>query len=508
MAVLFIGDNWLMASAIVGFLRACELSGKDWEGWIKGRKLEVPDSVWQEMGSILGEALFKEACLKSSVENYIRDLKSSKNKNKNKNPYDVFVLSLIGDFHNNSVLTNPSSIKSNSSIQELENWLKGEAIELLESEEEFKNQLKDKIKKAVEEALGKLKGESENAPLCFFCRERKTYKYKNKWRTFDVVHFTPLSASPETIANFFYNGKNTMYLCIDCEKLLFFSSLAYTKVGENYTFAYLPEENLKAIYDANNVLIKEKKITKNFIRHILKRKVEYSYKNVYIVEIQKIGQAKANIHVFTFDNRLLPALYEYLVGYPQGFFGEIFDIFLDYITSGKSLYEMVNYILLGFFFDKNKKYSESSFTQRLINLGKSFKFLPNKLTYFIMFQEYLTSEEGKDMGEKQISWAYAEGKKLYEKLVRKYGEKNVKKRVQTLSYRILEAVRRKDTDVFVQSIIRAYLELETEVPALFKEALVDKNFNRIAYAFLIGLNGGRTDGGKSEGEVGEALGEE
>jgi len=84
-------------------------------------------------------------------------------------------------------------------------------------------------------------------------------------------------------------------------------------------------------------------------------------------------------------------------------------------------------------------------------------------------------------------------KKLYSE------NERTQKKLEPLTYRLLEAVRRKDKEYFIHNLIRAYLEVEKEIPYFFKEALDDKNFSMIAYAFIIGLNS--EEKGKAEEEV-------
>lgn len=84
-----------------------------------------------------------------------------------------------------------------------------------------------------------------------------------------------------------------------------------------------------------------------------------------------------------------------------------------------------------------------------------------------------------------INWAFGAGRALK----RLYSEnERTQKKLEPLTYRLLEAVRRKDKEYFIHNLIRVYLEVEKEIPSFFKEALDDKNFSMIAYAFLIGLN--------------------
>ena len=84
-----------------------------------------------------------------------------------------------------------------------------------------------------------------------------------------------------------------------------------------------------------------------------------------------------------------------------------------------------------------------------------------------------------------IDQAFDEGKKLKGFYTE---DPNKEKKLEALIYRLLEAIRRKDKGYFIHNLIRAYLEVEREIPDVIKESLDDKNFNMIAYAFLIGLN--------------------
>ena len=102
--------------------------------------------------------------------------------------------------------------------------------------------------------------------------------------------------------------------------------------------------------------------------------------------------------------------------------------------------------------------------------------------------------EDKEKVSKQINWAYSEGLALKEIYEQSMGKEKASRKVEGISYRLLDAVRRRDTDAFQQNLIRAYLEAEREIPYIFVEALKDGNFNRIAYAFLIGLNGKSKEG--------------
>jgi CRISPR-associated protein Cas5t len=84
-----------------------------------------------------------------------------------------------------------------------------------------------------------------------------------------------------------------------------------------------------------------------------------------------------------------------------------------------------------------------------------------------------------------IYLAFNEGKKLKSHYIRSEGNQ---KKIEELTYKLLEAIRRKDQGYFSQNLIKAYLRVEKEIPYFFVEVLNDKNFSMIAYAFLMGLN--------------------
>jgi hypothetical protein len=154
-------------------------------------------------------------------------------------------------------------------------------------------------------------------------------------------------------------------------------------------------------------------------------------------------------------------------------------------------------LVSGFARGKSYENIEGKTTEsRIISAGKSLKSLNKNLTFFIEFQETLNGRGVSTMN--YIDWAYQEGKKLKANYISAMGKEKAKKKVETLTYRLLDTVRRKDKEHFAQNIIRAYLEVEKEIPYLFKEALKDEEFNMIAYSFIIGLNSQERKEGKEE----------
>jgi len=480
MGVRFYVDSWLTASAGVGLLRVLEIAGCGLEDFVRGNTIELDEEVFRNLPEVYSGYLLKDL----SLERFEEILENRKEKF---NLYNAVVYEKINDFFSNSPLTNPAGTKR-----------VGKAFnKLLEREENIQNLFtegKKLIAKFIEEKFLEILNFQRSERTCFFCKERKAYKKKGKVKVFDATNFTPLAASLDTVENLFWEGRSNMYLCPECEIFLYFSAFGFqrTPMG-TYLFVHMPDlESAKKINDLlkteadlrsfmNKTIVEASKILEG-------RKADWILRNIYVVEIEKVGDAQANVYTLSISPRLARAIRENIKDFPKAF-NDTFRIFLDYIYSGKSLYEFIYKILSGFFYKSRYKKLMKGMDAKLVRKGTGFKdFLPPNLTYFIKFQEVLDMEN-KEKVNKQVNWAYSEGLALKEIYEQSMGKEKAGRKIEGISYRLLDAVRRRDTDAFQQNMIRAYLEAEREIPYIFVEALKDGSFNRIAYAFLIGLNG-------------------
>jgi len=474
--VKFYAGNWLMASACVGVLKVLEAQGQNVENLVEEKTLRIPKDLWKKLPEIYADYLLKdkEEVLEASYE-------KSKDKS-NFNPYNVLILPNLGDFHNNSPFTN----QSHKYIKELKGMYSENIEKVLEK-------VKTSFLKAYEKFLSVTKNTSST---CFFCHERQAKNFV------DATSFTPLFASPDTLRNFIWDP---MPICKECEFLLYFTSVGFYKSNGKYLFVYIPDDLLET-YRLNQILSTKKEIEQeklgrawSVIKHVLeleKQKSSWILENIYFVEIEKVGDATANIYSFHISPNLAEAISQLIGKYPKNL-QHIFSDFLFYIYTGKSLYEFLFLLLSGFIKKESyKNLKVGTIESRIVQAGKNLKYLSSNLLFFINFQEVLNMNEQKDY----TNWAFRAGKEL-KALYKK--DPSTRKKLEPLTYRLLEAIRRKDKDYFIQNLIRAYLEVEKEIPYLFKEALNDKNFNMIAYAFLIGLNSEEERGKEDETNKGE-----
>ncbi len=459
--VRFYAGNWLMASACVGVLKVLENAEEDIEKYVEERSLTLPKELWQRLPELYAEYLLKDAehTLRASYE---------KEKDKSKfNPYNVIILRSLGDFYENSPFTNPALRYITK--------LKGVSIEDIN---QVKNQVKSSFIEGYEYFLSKA---VETSQTCFFCHERQAKNFV------DATNFTPLFASIEKRRNLFWD---LIPICKECEFLLYFASAGFYRSAGKYLFVYVPDDLLET-YRLNLILSTEKEIEQeklgrvwSVVRYVLdleKQKSSWVLQNIYFVEIEKVGNNPANIYSFHISPNLARAIRKLIDHYPKNL-QDIFSEFLFYIYTGRSLYEFLFLLLSGFIKKESYKNLQGGTIEgKIVQAGRNMKYISQNLLFFINFQEVLNMNTQKDYTNWAF-WAGRELKKLYKE------NESTQKKLEPLTYRLLEAIRRKDKEYFIHNLIRAYLEVEKEIPYLFKEALDDKNFSMIAYAFLIGLN--------------------
>jgi CRISPR-associated protein Cas5t len=499
--VMFYPNNWLMASACVGMLKVLEWKYKNLSNFVEGKKVKIDKEIWDEMPYLYGEYLCelnKERFI-NTLDELIKDAGNENNENKAQEIgaeiYKVLINTNISNpLYRNGRLT--QNFKSeykreigNKFLEALKNLNK--PIEKLTDQEkdyifkEIKECAKQKFAKALEEEI--IETSIDGIELtCSFCNHRKAIKFVEE------RNFTPLFASFETMRNFFWDN---IPICKECATSLFFSCISFVSSGgQKQIFIYIPQ-NFEETYRINTIkeleedVMSEKanKGNKSFYSWMNKlvkdeiQKTKWMLESIYFVELEAPSRSNdVRIYSLHISDRIAQAIRTEIKSYPKEL-SNIFSEFMFYIYTGKSLYDFLLYLLSGFFSKKSyENLKDNTVDARIVKAGKDMK-ISESLLFFINFQEVLNMNEQRNY----IYLAFNEGKKLKSHYIRSEGNQ---KKLEALTYKLLEAIRRKDQGYFSQNLIKAYLRVEKEIPYFFVEVLNDKNFSMIAYAFLMGLN--------------------
>uniref|UniRef100_A0A7C5X2D0 Type I-B CRISPR-associated protein Cas8b1/Cst1 n=1 Tax=Thermocrinis ruber TaxID=75906 RepID=A0A7C5X2D0_9AQUI len=483
--VIFYPNNWLTASACVGMLKVLEWKYKDFSKFVEGNKVKIDRRIWDEMPYLYAEYLCE--LNKQRFINMLNELRSHTGDAKEIGAeiYKVLINTNIKhNFYRNSYLTNnfKPEYKREIGNKFLEVFINlNKPIGELTDEE--KNHIFEEVKTIVKqkfaEALGEEIGERDASGLtCSFCNHRKAIKFVEE------RNFTPLFASFNTMRNFFWDN---IPICRECVVSLFFSCISFVSSGaQKQIFIYIPQ-NLEGTYRINIIRKLEEDIVSSLYSWMNKlvkyeiQKTEWMLESIYLVELEAPSDANdVRIYSFHIPDHIAKAIRTEIKSYPKEL-ESIFSEFMFYINTGKSLYDFLLYLLSGFLRKKSYENLKDNTTDaRIVNAGKNMK-ISERLLFFINFQEVLNMNEQRDY----IKQAFRAGRELKSYYIKSEGNQ---KKLEELTYKLLEAIRRKDQGYFSQNLIKAYLRVEKEIPYFFVEVLNDKNFNMIAYAFLMGLN--------------------
>ncbi len=521
--VMFYPNNWLTASACVGMLKVLESKYEDFSRFVEGNKVKIHRRIWNEMPCLYAEYLcdLNKKEFINTLNKLGRHIGTGNAEKIGAEIYKVLInTNITFDLYRNSFLTNNFEseykqeignkflevfINLNKPIEEPTDEEKNHIFE--EIFEEIKTIVKQKFAKALKEEIRKIDIKAI-VLTCSFCNHRKARKFVEE------RNFTPLFASLETMGNFFWDR---IPICRECVISLFFSCISFVSSGgKKQIFIYIPQ-NLEETFRINKTMEQRGdmpspsySLTDKLVELVEDeiQKAEWVLESIYFVELETKSRSNdVRIYSFHIPDRVAQTIRTEIKNYPEEL-RSIFSDFMFYINTGKSLYDFLLYLLLGFF--KKESYEnlkDDTVDARIVNAGKNMKISKLKrLLFFINFQEVLNMNEQRGY----IKQAFNEGKKLREYYITSEDDQEkieALKKLEGLTYKLLEAIRRKDKEYFIQNLIRAYLRVEKEIPCLFREALYDENFNMIAYAFLIGLNCEvRSRGGQAndEGEEGNS----
>ena len=249
--------------------------------------------------------------------------------------------------------------------------------------------------------------------LCSFCDQRQAIERKeivdngdSKFSVvkLDEVHFTPMGSSPENLANLYWEGRPSNFLCLPCELIIYCSAFGFTKVGKRYVFINAPT-TIKEIMKINKIWAEylkqgRDKSFKDSLIEVLKRmektRAKWALQNISFIEIapllDKTGKATTTFNIFPFSipPETANAIRKMIQSYPNNL-RDIYDIFIDYIYAKRPLYDMVSNIIYGYLSKErlegiDSRNLQKSSVGRMVLSGKNLK-NPKDLLFFLKFQK-------------------------------------------------------------------------------------------------------------------------
>jgi len=354
-----------------------------------------------------------------------------------------------------------------------------------------------KFYKDFEEVLINGKIKKEKIYKCVNCNERLA----KKKTIFDTGISKFYGLNPDSI-NFVWNFKPKLYLCEICE-IVYFSYFAgltpINKDGKTVFYFVNSDTSIENLLREN--LLLEQVLEKNPSDS---RFIEFFTELVLIAETERAKFTLQNTVVIELDlnNETMPKVYsfnisrekaEFLKENEEKFKGlsrTFYQIKKDRIYILPQIIEKVldnslnyNYLnrLIRFYIQNS---SNSEYYKTNIN---SYQLE----TLNLLIKKFLEKVIFKGVGEMEITdgelwFIYKKGVKLADKLKKS----NAENKIQSIAYKLLNALRIGDTNQFMDVLIRTYMAYSEDIPSTFVKAIYDKRiFYPLGYSFLNGLLG-------------------
>ncbi len=342
---------------------------------------------------------------------------------------------------------------------------------------------------------------------CVICQERKAKEIEGKPLTFNtsVSDFAGLN---KDAVNFLHLDSkiSELPICEVCHLVLMSVPLGLIPSSEN-TFLFVNNSSsLKELFNDNQrfeVLLRENSnpFIEFFTEKVLveeKEKAELSLIGIAVVELNlgslpkvksfNLPLSKAKLFAWAEFTELLKKLRK--AYYKEGNSSES----LLYRTVELILSDKVNFLylykLLRFYLSFQEQKSEKvtvNFYPYHVNVVN--------VAFLNYFKAVLGDRMSIDLSEKELWVFWHKGLELKEQLERAKAEN----KVNSLAFKLLNAVRTGDSHKFFDILLRVYSGLSLEVPSLFIKAMSNKEtFKTAGYSFICGLLG-KTDEGERNG---------
>lgn len=347
---------------------------------------------------------------------------------------------------------------------------------------EYKNYFTD----AVQNYLETKKNEKKYAKNKFQCATCDNTMGKLN-ETFDLTWLQKTGVDAARKSSHYWDHQRDIFICPVCNLIYSCVPLGFTLVkgkgifiNNNQSIEQLISANLIPLRDGENELTMNELEEKAYYRILdvmdqnVESKKQLEIDNIQIVKFDKNNESRP--YTFNILSKQKAALIvkakkdlNYLVGKYLKEGREYTDLYQEVIKriyNGQSFYDLLNKLM--------KLYISGDFK----NLAAIYRILRISNTQFEGSEHFMTLDELQKV----------RGTGYY--LRRAYKEQGQENKLSGISYRLLNALKVKNPNKFMETLIQAYSYKKMEIPSVFIQALSDeKKFQAIGYALLLGLNG-------------------
>lgn len=332
---------------------------------------------------------------------------------------------------------------------------------------------------------------------CICCGSRKAKKDVH----FDTGLAPFLAANPDAI-NYVWNFNSKFPLCDICELIYFCSFAGFTDFSTKYgnkTFYYVNRDsNIRDLYQANMLLMSllDKDIDTNpvaqyFSELILKsedQKALYTIQNTSFIELELENNVFPSVFSYNISKEKANLIHSHREGFEAlakanyKIKSDSFNIGIETvqkILNDALIFLYVNH-LLHIYLMSERGYGNSKAYFRTEHI--------QKLVWIIYdsIQNMFKREVNTIMESKELWFVYHKGLDL----AGAFRKGRAENKIDTMAYKLLNAVRTEDAGTFMEILARAYLVYNMDMPSVFIKSLSSKDdFSALGYSLINGLLG-------------------
>lgn len=317
---------------------------------------------------------------------------------------------------------------------------------------------------------------------CFICNN-KIFKF-SKPESYDLTWLVKTGVDMSRKSSHFWNMSGDAYICPICNFIYSCLPLGFISIkgkgifiNNNHTVKSLVGSNSIKVQDPENTFEEIEQLSYlNIVNSMEQYNIENFEKEFENIQVVKIDGNNAS-RPYTFNvlsKRLMYIIYKnrkYLnqlikirVKISEKYYINLYDEVIRRLYDGKNLFDMISQLL---FLQLNGKFKGTYYIYKILEI--------NNDVIGGVKMNYKETQEFKSYGLK---------------LRKAYIEKNSESKLQGITYRLLNALKTKDSSKFMDTLINSYMYMKSEIPTGFVKALNNQEvFQGIGYAFLIGLQG-------------------
>ncbi len=330
---------------------------------------------------------------------------------------------------------------------------------------------------------------------CFIC-DNKISKL-GKPDAYDLTWLVKTGVDYKKKSSHFWNLKCDSYICPICNLVYSCVPLGFNImygqgifINKNSSLKSLKQVNVtRDFYNSDKFEEMENKSYLNIVNYMKNQSVENikeEFENIQVIKFDSSNSSrpytfnmlsKEVMWIMYSHRKNLENLIKVTVKVTDKYYINVYNEVVKRLFNGSNMFDLIHQLLVLYL---NGSFKGIYSIERILNINNSVLYMKGV----------------KDMNLTESSKYKNYGLKLRDA----YKDKSSESKLQGITYRLLNALKTKDTGKFMDTLINSYMYVRKEIPTDFIKALgYNDRLSNVGYAFIIGLQGveGKNEGGEN-----------